>query len=225
MTEAEWLAVTDPTPMLEFLEGRTSDRKLRLAAASLCSRLFGSVLDDRSRTVIRRTEEMADGKATTSTIKRVHRQAFKVWNARQENIKSGQLPRDLRACGAAEALCLITATDRPVVEVLAGAAFLCRMTLGKGRCASESEFQSRLIRDIFGNPFRPVAVESAWLTSTVTALAEGMYANRDFSTMPILADALQDAGCENEDILNHCRDANQVHVRGCWVVDLVLGKT
>ncbi|MCE9566329.1 MAG: hypothetical protein K8U57_30260 [Planctomycetes bacterium] len=96
------------------------------------------------------------------------------------------------------------------------------MTLGNVR--REGESQSQLIRDIFGNPFRPVAVESAWLTSTVTALAEGMYANRDFSAMPILADALQDAGCENADILNHLRDPNTTHVRGCWAVDLVLGK-
>ena len=51
-----------------------------------------------------------------------------------------------------------------------------------------------------------------------------MYETRDFSAMPILADALQDAGCDNDDVLNHCRDAKQVHVRGCWVVDLVLGK-
>ena len=51
-----------------------------------------------------------------------------------------------------------------------------------------------------------------------------MYEARDFGAMPILADALQDAGCEDAAILDHCRDANGVHVRGCWVVDLVLGK-
>ena len=83
---------------------------------------------------------------------------------------------------------------------------------------------SELIRDIFGNPFRPVTFDSSWLTSTTVALAQQMYASRDFSAMPILADALQDAGCENEDILNHCREPNGVHTRGCWVVDLILGK-
>jgi hypothetical protein len=82
----------------------------------------------------------------------------------------------------------------------------------------------RLIHDIFGNPFRPVAFDPAWRTGTAVALAKGMYESRDFFAMPILADALQDAGCDRADILNHCRDANQVHVRGCWVVDLVLGK-
>lgn len=63
-----------------------------------------------------------------------------------------------------------------------------------------------------------------WRTDTAIALARQMYDARDFSAMPILADALQDAGCDNADILAHCRDAAQVHVRGCWVVDLVLGK-
>ncbi|MBA4187655.1 MAG: hypothetical protein C0467_06505 [Planctomycetaceae bacterium] len=82
-----------------------------------------------------------------------------------------------------------------------------------------------LLLDIFGNPFRPVAFVPEWRTSTAVAIAQGMYESRDFSAMPILADSLQDAGCENDDVLNHCRDPQQVHVRGCWVVDGVLGKS
>lgn len=74
------------------------------------------------------------------------------------------------------------------------------------------------------NPFRPVAFDSAWRTSTAIALAQQMYESRDFSAMPILADALQDAGCDNADVLDHCRDQNATHVRGCWVVDALLGK-
>jgi hypothetical protein len=81
-----------------------------------------------------------------------------------------------------------------------------------------------LIRDIFGNPFRPVALDPAWLTSDVVALARGVYAERAFDRMPILADALQDAGCDCEEVLNHCRDATAAHVRGCWALDLVSGK-
>ena len=80
-----------------------------------------------------------------------------------------------------------------------------------------------LIRDIFGNPFRPVSLSPEWRTSTAVALAQQMYDSRDFSAMPILADALQDAGCDNADILDHCRGPGP-HVRGCWVVDLVLEK-
>lgn len=81
------------------------------------------------------------------------------------------------------------------------------------------------LRDIFGNPFRPVVADPSWLTSTVVALAQGIYDERAYDRMPILADALQDAGCDNERVLSHCRDPQQVHVRGCWVVDLLLGKT
>jgi hypothetical protein len=81
-----------------------------------------------------------------------------------------------------------------------------------------------LILDIIGNPFRPLTLDLAWQTSTAVLLARGMYESRDFSAMPILADALQDAGCDNDDVLGHCRVPGP-HVRGCWVIDLVLGKS
>jgi hypothetical protein len=80
-----------------------------------------------------------------------------------------------------------------------------------------------LFDDIFGDAFRPVTFDPAWRTDTVVSLAHQMYESRDFGVMPILADALQDAGCDNEDILNHCRGPGP-HVRGCWAVDLVLAK-
>ncbi|HJZ57133.1 MAG TPA: hypothetical protein VKE74_19340 [Gemmataceae bacterium] len=80
-----------------------------------------------------------------------------------------------------------------------------------------------ILRDVFGNPFRPITLDPSWLTITVVALARQMYDTRDFTSMPILADALQDAGCEHPDILGHCRGPGP-HVRGCWVVDLLLGK-
>jgi hypothetical protein len=74
-----------------------------------------------------------------------------------------------------------------------------------------------------GNRSRSVTLDPEWLTSTVTQLARGIYDERDFDRLPILADALQDAGCDNADVLNHCRQPGP-HARGCWVVDLVLGK-
>lgn len=91
-----------------------------------------------------------------------------------------------------------------------------------GELAEQRE-QAGLLRDIFGNPFRPVTVESKWLTPNVVAVAETIYEQRRFQDMPILADTLEEAGCTNADILNHCRNEVQ-HVRGCWVVDLILGK-
>jgi hypothetical protein len=83
--------------------------------------------------------------------------------------------------------------------------------------------QADLVRDIFPPPGTSPAVEPEWLTSTVVALARQMYESREFSAMPILADALQDAGCADELVLGHCRKPAP-HVRGCWVVDLILGK-
>jgi hypothetical protein len=81
-----------------------------------------------------------------------------------------------------------------------------------------------VVREVFGPPTFPT-FRPEWCTDTAVTLARTMFEFREFSAMPILADALQDAGCDNEQILSHCRDANQPHVRGCWVVDLVLGKS
>ena len=83
--------------------------------------------------------------------------------------------------------------------------------------------RTALLREIVGYPFRPVECSPHWRTDTVLALARQMYESRDFTAMPILADALQDAGCEDATILDHCRRGGE-HVRGCWVADLVLGR-
>jgi hypothetical protein len=97
------------------------------------------------------------------------------------------------------------------------------VAVGGERFDDELAAQADIVRDIFGDPFRPVGFKPEWLTGTVTALARVMYSTRDFSAMPILADALQDAGCDDEEILGHCRAEQAMHVRGCWVVDHLLG--
>lgn len=81
-----------------------------------------------------------------------------------------------------------------------------------------------LLHEIFGNPAKPVARDPSWLTSTVAALAGGIYAENGFDRLPILADALMDAGCDDAELLTHCR-SDGPHVRGCWAVDLLLGKS
>ncbi len=86
------------------------------------------------------------------------------------------------------------------------------------------QFHPELLREIFGNPFRPVVADPRWLTETAVGIARGIYDDRAFERLPILADALQDAGCENADLLTHGREPG-THVRGCWVVDSVLGKS
>jgi hypothetical protein len=88
---------------------------------------------------------------------------------------------------------------------------------------AERAGQAVLLREVFGNPFRPVTPDRSWLTSDVLGLARGIEADRAFDRLPILADALEDAGCDNADVLEHCRGPGP-HVRGCWVVDLMLGR-
>jgi hypothetical protein len=88
----------------------------------------------------------------------------------------------------------------------------------------EHAAQASELRDIIGNPFRTVAFEVSWRTSDVMLLAQGAYDERAFDRLPILADALQDAGCISEELLNHLRDTSTTHVRGCWALDLILGK-
>ena len=93
---------------------------------------------------------------------------------------------------------------------------------GDMAAADEIEYQAALLRDVIGNPFRRVTFHRAWRTSTAVALGRRMYESRDFTPMPNLADALRRAGCECAEVLAHCRGPGP-HVRGCWVVDLVLG--
>jgi hypothetical protein len=81
----------------------------------------------------------------------------------------------------------------------------------------------RLLRETVGNPFRPVRFQKLWRTSDTRGLARGIYEDRAFDRMPLLADALMDAGCDDDQIISHCRSEGP-HVRGCWVVDLILSK-
>src|SRR5262249_12027604 len=109
----------------------------------------------------------------------------------------------------------VWAARLPAIQVSANGVNGDQQTFTAGRRA-----QVELFRDIFGNPFRPVALDPRWLTSTVGALAGGIYDEFAFDRLPILADALIDAGCEDEGILTHCRSGG-AHARGCWLVDLL----
>jgi hypothetical protein len=213
MTEEEWLACGDDYRMVEYLRGRASERKLRLVGLACCG-FPREFCDPRLTALAAVIERFAEGQATYQDV-RLARETAVI-----EPFEGGEFTpydREVLVLDKFSAKDAHWALDR----FLAGFQY----TLA---APEQSRWQPRpvwcqLIRDIFGNPFRPVAVEPAWLTSTVTELARGIYAERAFDRLPILADALQDAGCENPDILDHCRGPGP-HVRGCWVVDLVLGK-
>jgi hypothetical protein len=207
MTEAEWLTCARPEAMLEFLRGKASDRKLRLLAVACCRTAVSEVDPDgeESRQDLQLAEQMAEGISTPTDGLDYYYGFYSVFHG---------------GGGAAE--------------------WACHAATGPSAWDAASEVIIKLddalwdhggtnagvicLREIFGNPFRPLACDPAWLTSTVVALAEGIYADRAFDRMPILADALQDAGCNNEDILTHCRDTQRTHVRGCWVIDLLTGR-
>jgi hypothetical protein len=210
MTEAEWLTATDPDPMLEFQRGNASDRKLRLFAVACCYRVW-DILPNKCRKALSVAEQYADGAVTSDKLSLAGFRANVA--ARVEH------RREPSATGWAM---------WAVAEVCE--ANIARLNIGTLRTGTESELlhtewrSANILRDIIGNPFRPITLDPAWRTEAVVGLAAGVYADRAFDRLPVLADALEDAGCADADVLTHCRGPGP-HVRGCWVVDLLLGKS
>jgi hypothetical protein len=197
MTEGEWRRSTDPEAMLAFLLGRGSERKLRLFAVA-CSRRVWPGIDDLGRSAVEAAELYADGLLGA------------------EELRAARL-----ACrGAGERACWYAANS-DAARAAGNAARSARH--GAADPLAEGAAQADLLREIFGNPFQTVALSRSWLTPAVEELARAMYAQRDFSRMPELAAALEQAGCTASPVLAHCR-AGPPHVRGCWVIDLLLGK-
>jgi hypothetical protein len=214
MTEAEWRTCDYAWPMLHHLAGQTP-RKHRLFCVACCRRVAAHRHDCDALVV---AERYADGGERGETLAQARQ---RIGSAGGAPLGLGQTAEAVCVAHAVAEACAPDALLRPglVLDWLVDCFHPCSVDFVQ-RCVG----QRRLLRDIFGNPFRPVAFNPDWRTDTAMTLARGMYESRDFSAMPILADTLQDAGCDNDDILNHCRDEKQVHVRGCWVVDLVLGK-
>jgi len=223
MTEADWLTCADPEPMLEYLRGRISDRKVHLFAVACCRRAWSFLSDERCCRAVEVAERFADGGADVKELAAVRtatlaaergpadRAAY--WTAHPNpsetiwNVHTG--------CAEAEMANALLGVSPREHEAAWNAA---------GRVANQA--QAELLREIVGNPFRPVVVDPRWLAwsgATVRRIARGIYEEGRFDHLPILADALEDAGCDNADLLIHCRDEG--HVRGCWAVDLLLGQS
>jgi hypothetical protein len=214
LTEAEWARHTDPTPMLQYVRTSATDRKRRLFACACCRRIWSRLADEFQfcRRAVEVAERFADGLATESER---HDYYCIVNEEDDEDVVDA----------AYVAACRVIALDGEGLDGerdFASATAHCAAS-ATPRPERERAAQCRLVRCIFGNPFRPVTLDPAWRTGNATALAQSIYADRAFDRLPILADALEDAGCDNADILNHCRQPGE-HVRGCWVVDLLLGK-
>jgi len=228
MTEAEWLACEDPTPMLEFLQGQVSERKLRLFAVA-CSRRIWKLLANEPRQWIEVAEQYADGLVTQKELNNAATVAKQAVGGRSANLAANA---DAFSATYA-AVDSIDATSADAASILAANAVAHEQTRGAETVTGwddawkdERVIHSQLLHCIVANSFRPVTINAAWLSwndSTVRRIAQAIYDERAFDRMPIMADALEDSGCSNADILNHCRQPGE-HVRGCHVLDLLLGK-
>ena len=220
MTEAKWLTCNDPQPMLVFLRGQASERKLRLFEVACCRSIWHLLTDERSRRLVEVAEQYADGhpkppgpleSAAMEAVSRFPTQSALFAAARTAVMTIWDYSPD--------SLHYMNSSYPPMVrDALAVAGNTAEAV------PSEPPVQAALLRDIFGNPFRPISLDSAWLSwndATIPRLAQAVYNDRAFDRLPILADALEQAGCEDADILAHCR-SDGPHVKGCWAMDLIL---
>jgi hypothetical protein len=219
MTEDKWLAAANPLSLLMHvkrtspgLRAKAGRRKFRLFACG-CVRRLWLALPEAVRWAVEVAERVADGESDAEQLRVARRHADR--------------SVDWRSCPR-----YLVGTMHYVTDQKPGkAAKVWRLTshaetdvMRGNKPAEEKKVLTALVRDIFGSPFRPVICDPSWQTSTAVGLAEAIYAERAFDRLPILADALEDAGCTHPDVLAHCR-GDGPHARGCWVVDLILGKS
>jgi hypothetical protein len=214
MTEGKWLQSDSPDPMFDWLgQHMKKRRKFRLFACACCQRAQHLFVDPCSKSALEVAERFADGLARRGellSIRAVSRESSADRAVALVAAKQGSLGTLRLAMGDARwSIC--KDFERRTLQIWQEA------------YDRERHAQAGLLLDIFGNPFRRVAFDLRWRTADVTALARGIYEERAFDRLPLLADALMDAGCDDEQIISHCR-SDSPHVRGCWVVDLVLDK-
>jgi hypothetical protein len=209
VTESDWLSCTAPWKMVHYTRKRSSDRKRRLVLCACCRRLWRSRtvpwMTEPCRRAIEVAERFADGLAGPDELAEACRAA--------DSARGGNGARGIDV----DARRMTADACRPTVEAAPA-------------LSGEQDWVIGLMRDVFGNPFRLVAVEPGWRTQTVLALAQAASEVRvlpegllDTARLVILADALEEAGCDNSDLLLHLRSPGQ-HVRGCWGLDLILGR-
>jgi hypothetical protein len=205
---ATWDESLDPDWLYPWLGAQATDRKLRLvlcAAVRAASAECGSTLLLRT---VETVERFADGAATPRQLNGAD---YDVTDYLHDPRYRGSLPANAA---------LLAAATRPPQTLSAtsiGLNLRDLQRLPEGERARLAHF----VKDIVANPFRVVACDPGWRTTAVTGVARGAYDGRAFDRLPILADALQEAGCADETILGHCRGGGP-HARGCWVVDLIL---
>ena len=236
MTEDEWHGCTEPLKMLEFLRGKVSSRKLRLFACTCCRSIWHLLAESNGRDAVELSEHYADGVVGREELAKARRNVANACTAHHDVLleaihaakscaaKYPFVAAREASLGAGHTVGLHHAiTTLDAAELEEREIYLREELAGRQK---EYVRQCQFLTDIFANPFRPVAVDPSWLAwndGTVVKLAQGIYDDRAFDRLPILADAVEEAGCNDPHILAHCREPGQ-HVRGCWAVDLLLGK-
>src|SRR5579883_1964198 len=234
MTESQWLRGDRPEPMLVSLRHSGSDRKCRLYACGCFRSIWDGAFDEASARRVDVAERFADA-AGPAAPEVVGQELAAAEDAVVEEIISLSPSTVL-----SDELDMLFDTWRCVVREkphVLGIDFRSPTRWGRLRRAAgraldrvlfgvhlggpfHPQTRCRVLRCVFGNPFRPVTLDPRWLTAPVVALARTMYDSREFAPMPVLADALEEAGCDNPAVLAHCRGPGP-HVRGCWVTDSI----
>jgi hypothetical protein len=248
MTEQEWLTGVEWMDLWVYSAceiGRLTDRKKTLFAISACRHIAHRLEDPSVIRAFEVTERFADGAADATE----YEQAFEAVDRASDECYFHQRSQLIQAAtravrwmcagdmdkisSASEFVADIYGYEAAIAEGILtlnaspaeGEAIWQNSTFISGKVVGE-RIQADLLRELIGNPFRHISFDPAWLAwnnRCIERIAQAIYDERAFDRMPILADALEDAGCDNADILNHCRSGGE-HVRGCWVVDLLLGK-
>jgi hypothetical protein len=218
MDAKTWDTAVNPPFMLEAVRGRMSDRKFRLFAVACCRRRDDLIRDHRCREALRLVERMAEEKVPQKEID-VHR--FYLEQVVHETLWNSD-SRGASQDDSTFALALGYLLDgRSAFEAA------CQVANHLGRGRSAIRHQTDLLREVMGNPFRPVVAYPRWLDwerGLVRHLAQTAYDGRAFDRLPILGDALEDAGCDSAELLAHLRGGGP-HVPGCWALDALLGKS
>jgi hypothetical protein len=252
MTEAKWCSCTNLQEMLNFLResGRLSERKARLFAAATFRRIWPLLGDERGRRAVEVAERNADGTATTEEwIAANHAavQSFAPWQDAQGPVcrPASRRVAEAFAAAAAVAYCAVLDPADPGLAFCGSrGAFMDHIARAVGLAVAQATGDDaagvaqtadcHLLRELFGSlPLRDIRFDPTWFTwngSTVRRLAEAAYNERqlpagtlDVARLAVLADALEEAGCHDAGLLGHLRSAGP-HVRGCHVLDLLLGR-
>jgi hypothetical protein len=199
---------------------KVGKRKLRLFACGCCRLAWGQMHDPRLREAVEVAERFAEGRATKGELEAARSSVGGLAMGRYEANAPGV--RERTAARMAEG-----ATAAQAFSAAFGMTALPVPLAGYAEEVPANATLCGLVRCVFGNPFAaPPRIDPAWLAwndGLVKRLARGIYEERAFNRMPLLADALLDASCDNEELLRHCREPGP-HARGCWVLDLLFGK-